>query len=219
MAGKKRRGGKPREEIEAGEEFGAGVAEGAPLPEDADDHSPGAPGGYRTAQRRDEKARKRRKTALTVLVVLLLAALAALAAWRWQDVKDAAREVGDGISGLWEDEQAGQEGKPDLFMINPLTGQQFQDSSINTLVCLTADKQVRSLLYVSRAQDGTMEYFFVPEDIVGKAQDGSDLSLSGALAASPERTVELRYMVESLTGQPVHYVVVLPLKSLPAAGG
>ena len=173
-----------------------------------------AGGGYRTALRRDQRSRRRRRSGLAVVAALLLAAASLAAAWRWDSVKGAARWLEERARGSRADgKPPGGEGAGD-FLVNPLTGQEIRDASINTLVCLTEEGEVRALLRVSWAEGAAAGCFILPEGIVGKDQDGTDLSLARALSAKGERTQSLRYMVEGLTGQPVHYVAAIPLKSL-----
>lgn len=168
--------------------------------------------GYRAERREEEHTRKRKRWVLVTLVVILAAA-AVLAVLEGDRVKDAAGWFSDKISSIWEEDQGDRDETGNLYLTNPVTGQGFQDEAVNTLVCVD-NNQILSVLLISLNGNGSMKCYLIPEDIVGKSQAGNDLSLSQALTSSPERMTELRYMVESLTGQPVHYVTVFPLKKL-----
>lgn len=175
--------------------------------------------GYRTAQRLDERKKTKKTLFILVIVLAATAALAVLMVFKWEGVKDAAGWVGDRISSIWENDDAGRD-SGDLFLTNPLTGQEFQDDDINTLVTLVDDKNViHALLYIGWNRDGTIKFFWIPENIVGKTQNGNDIRFSQALVEHPDRPGELRYMIESLTGEPVQYVAVVPLKKLLLLAG
>jgi hypothetical protein len=176
-------------------------------------------GGYRTTQRLDERKKLRRNILILIIALVIAATLALMVVFKWENVQDAAGWVGDKVSSLWENDNAGQSNS-DLFLTNPLTGQDFQGGGINTLVAVVDEKNtINAIFYIGWNRDGTIKFYWIPENLVGKTQDGNDMRLSQTLAEHPERPGELRYMIESLTGEPVQYVAVIPLKKLLLLAG
>jgi anionic cell wall polymer biosynthesis LytR-Cps2A-Psr (LCP) family protein len=176
-------------------------------------------GGYRTTQRLDERKKLRKNVFIFTIVLAIVATLAVLMVIKWENVKDAAGWVGDKISSLWESDNT-EQSNSEVFLTNPLTGQDFQGDGINTLVAMVDDNNViHALFYVGWNKDGTIKFYWIPENLVGKTQNGNDMRLSQALAEHPDRPSELRYMIESLTGEPVQYVAVIPLRKFLLLAG
>lgn len=175
--------------------------------------------GYRTAQRLDDRKKTKKAFFVLIIVLAVATALVVLMVFKWESVKEAADWTGDKISSIWENDDAGRNNS-ELFLTNPLTGQEFQGDGINTLVAVVDDKDViHALIYIGWSREGTIKFYWIPENLVGKTQNGNDLRLSQALAEHSNRPGELRYMIESLTGEPVQYVAVVPLKKLLLLAG
>ncbi len=161
----------------------------------------------RSSQPVDEsKKNGRKKFAIALVVILLIGGLAALTVLEWNWINDK-------VTSLWEDEKPVEAQEAHLFLTNPTTGQEYQDETINTVIGLTDDNGViHGIVEIGWNRDGTINMYWISEGLVGKSQDGKDLSLSDALGGNIEHPGELRYIIERITGQTAHYVAVLPIK-------
>jgi hypothetical protein len=171
---------------------------------------PGRGGGF--------KGRPARQALITA-AAFVMGALLALSVVRWDRVEDVLRRADRGISGLWHQDSA-ETGDNRPFLVNPLTGQRFKDGEINTAVAVVGgDGMLSRVAYISWSEgDGALEVFLLPPELVGKASGGEDLSLAASMRGHADNPVDFRYLVESITSRPLHYVLSLPLERLPALG-
>lgn len=172
----------------------------------------------RRSLRHSKKKGISRKRLIIALGLLLLASFLSLfLIFDWmsfrEDVVTAAGWVSKKVSGLWSRDGEARQGADTIFFFNPDTGKEYEGEEVNTLIALVDEKGlIHLLLYVSYSRgDGITTFYWLPEEMVGKASGGRDLRFSEPLLSAARGISDLRYMVESLTGGDLHYLLFIDL--------
>jgi len=160
---------------------------------------------------------KRMRLWLALLAAFLAGAVTGWTGWEWGWLENPLRKAGRAIAGIWEKETA--EGPELVFLEDPLTGRRIEGGAVNSSVAVLSDGgEVLFLAYLRWSQEGSLRVMLLPTDIKGISSRGEELSLASSLKAGEGNPAELRYLLEGVTGEALHYLFLLPVRQLPALG-